>query len=175
IKVGIYDDILNIVSPGGLPNGLTEEDLAQGRSEIRNRVLARVFKELGYIEQWGSGIARIKDLCLQAGNAEPQLKAQGDFVDWEFYRPSIEQLGGSIGGSIGSSFQETMLTDRQKEILVLIQQNPKVSYRAMAEQLAINESAVKKHLNNLKDAGWLERIGGTRGYWAIMKKVGGVV
>ncbi|AGH34456.1 hypothetical protein ABD1_05650 [Acinetobacter baumannii D1279779] len=92
-----------------------------------------------------------------------------------FYRPSIEQLGGSIGGSIGSSFQETMLTDRQKEILVLIQQNPKVSYRAMAEQLAINESAVKKHLNNLKDAGWLERIGGTRGYWAIMKKVGGVV
>ncbi len=45
IKVGIYDDILNIVSPGGLPNGLTEEDLAQGRSEIRNRVLARVFKE----------------------------------------------------------------------------------------------------------------------------------
>ena len=40
IKVGIYDDILNIVSPGGLPNGLTEEDLAQGRSEIRNRVLA---------------------------------------------------------------------------------------------------------------------------------------
>lgn len=175
IKVGIYDDILNIVSPGGLPNGLTEEDLAQGRSEIRNRVLARVFKELGYIEQWGSGIARIKDLCLQAGNAEPQLKAQGDFVDWEFYRPSIEQLGGSIGGSIGSSIQETMLTDRQKEILVLIQQNPKVSYRAMAEQFGINESAVKKHLNNLKDAGWLERVGGTRGYWVIKKEFGGAV
>ena len=175
IKVGIYDDILNIVSPGGLPNGLTEEDLAQGRSEIRNRVLARVFKELGYIEQWGSGIARIKDLCLQAGNAEPQLKAQGDFVDWEFYRPSIEQLSGSIGGSIGGSIQKTMLTDRQKEILNLIQQNPKVSYRAMAEQLCINESAVKKHLNHLKDAGWLERVGGTRGYWAIKKKFGGEV
>ena len=59
--------------------------------------------------------------------------------------------------------------------LVLIQQNPKVSYRAMAEQLGINESAVKKHLNNLKDAGWLERIGGTRGYWAIKKEFGGTV
>ena len=158
-----------------MPNGLTEDDLAQGRSEIRNRVLARVFKELGYIEQWGSGIARIKDLCLQAGNAEPQLKAQGDFVDWEFYRPSIEQLSGSIGGSIGGSIQNTMLTDRQKEILVLIQQNPKVSYRYMAEQLGINESAVKKHLNHLKDAGWLERVGGTRGYWAIKKEFGGAV
>jgi ATP-dependent DNA helicase RecG len=38
IKVGIYDDMLNIVSPGGLPNGLTEADLQQGRSEIRNRL-----------------------------------------------------------------------------------------------------------------------------------------
>lgn len=45
----------------------------------------------------------------------------------------------------------------------------------MAEQLGINESAVKKHLNHLKDAGWLERVGGTRGYWAIKKEFGGDV
>ncbi|MDP2832968.1 MAG: putative DNA binding domain-containing protein [Pseudomonadota bacterium] len=64
IKVGIYDDIVNIVSPGGLPNTLTMETLLDGRSEIRNRVIARVFKELGYIEQWGSGIQRIKSACL---------------------------------------------------------------------------------------------------------------
>ncbi|WP_282958998.1 ATP-binding protein, partial [Castellaniella defragrans] len=63
IKVAIYDDLVNIVSPGGLPNGLTEADLLQGRSEIRNRVLARVFRELGYIEHWGSGLQRIKQIC----------------------------------------------------------------------------------------------------------------
>ena len=45
----------------------------------------------------------------------------------------------------------------------------------MAEQLAINESAVKKHLNNLKDAGWLERVGGTRGYWVVKEEFGGGV
>ena len=90
-------------------------------------------------------------------------------------RTIAASLSGSIGGSIGSSIQETMLTDRQKEILVLIQQNPKVSYRAMAEQFGINESAVKKHLNRLKDAGWLERVGGTRGYWVIKKEFGGGV
>ena len=185
IKVGIYDDILNIVSPGGLPHGLTEEDLLKGRSEIRNRVIARVFKELGYIEQWGSGILRIKDLCLQAGNAEPKLSVQGDFVDWVFYRVSYEGLGGSIGGSIndkvldekaGDSIEDSIavndLTSRQREILVCIQNNSRVSYRAMAEQIGINESAIKKHLNNLKAAGWLERVGGTRGYWVIKKKLG---
>ena len=46
IKIGIYDDRLEIVSPGGLPNGLTNEDIYTGKSEIRNRVVARVFKEL---------------------------------------------------------------------------------------------------------------------------------
>ncbi|WP_373056472.1 MULTISPECIES: hypothetical protein [Flavobacteriaceae] len=34
----------------------------------------------------------------------------------------------------------------------------------MAEVLQINESAIQKHLNNLKDASLIERIGGTRGY-----------
>ena len=63
------------------------------------------------------------------------------------------------------------MTARQNEILVLVQQNPKTSYRDMAVQLGINESAVKKHLNNLKDAGWLERVGGTRGYWLVKKEV----
>ncbi len=93
----------------------------------------------------------------------------------EVLRTIAANLSGSIGGSIGGSIQENILTDRQKEILVLIQHNPKVSYRAMAEQLCINEPAVTKHLNHLKDAGWLERVGGTRGYWAIKKKFGGEV
>ena len=59
IKVGIYDDIVNIVSPGGFPSSITIEDVLAGRSETRNKAIARVFKELDYIEQWGSGIKRI--------------------------------------------------------------------------------------------------------------------
>jgi len=88
IKVGVYDDIVNVVSPGGFPNTLTAEALLEGRSEIRNRVIARVFKELGYIEQWGSGIQRIKSACIAQGLAEPRIREKGDFVDVEFYRPA---------------------------------------------------------------------------------------
>ena len=87
IKVGVYDDIVNIVSPGGFPRTLTAESLTEGRSEIRNRVVARVFKELGFIEQWGSGIQRIKNSCTTHGLIEPQVRERGDFVDVEFYRP----------------------------------------------------------------------------------------
>jgi predicted HTH transcriptional regulator len=65
IKVGIYDDIVNIVSCGSYPNTINQTDIENGRSEARNRVIANIFKELGLIEQWGSGIARIKSSCLE--------------------------------------------------------------------------------------------------------------
>jgi predicted HTH transcriptional regulator len=87
---------------------------------------------------------------------------------------SIDKLGGAIGGAIedlGGAIEVSQLTERQQEILVLIRANPKVSYRSLAEQLDINQSALQKHLNHLKDAGWLERMGGTRGYWAIKKEL----
>ncbi len=86
IKLGIYDDMLNLVSPGGLPSSLTEQIILEGRSEIRNRVVARVFKELDYIEQWGSGIRRIISACASAGLATPVFREKGDFFDVEIFR-----------------------------------------------------------------------------------------
>ena len=92
VKVGVYDDIVNIVSPGALPNIVTVEDILRGRSEIRNKVIANVFKELGLIEQWGSGISRIMIACKKAGLKQPRIRERGDFVDVEFYRPKIEEM-----------------------------------------------------------------------------------
>ncbi len=88
IKIGIYDDMVNIVSPGAFPSTITQEDILEGRSEIRNRVIARVFKELNYIEQWGSGILRIKSSCKARGLKEPEVVEKGDFVDVSLYRGS---------------------------------------------------------------------------------------
>lgn len=87
IKVGIYDDIVNIVSPGSLPYNITIEDIFSGRSEARNRVVAHVFKELNLIEQWGSGINRIISACEEHGLQTPKIGEQNDFFDIEFYRP----------------------------------------------------------------------------------------
>ena len=42
-----------------------------------------------------------------------------------------------------------------------------ISRKAISEKLGINESAEKKHLDNLKEKGMLERIGGTRGHWLV--------
>ena len=60
IKIAIFDDMLEITSPGPLPDTLAPEALGTGRSEIRNRVLAPIFKDLGLIEGWGTGIRRMR-------------------------------------------------------------------------------------------------------------------
>ena len=54
-------------SPGGLVPGLTVEDMIQGTSVIRNPVLARIFEELGHIEQWGSGIPEVIQDLTEVG------------------------------------------------------------------------------------------------------------
>jgi len=77
IRISIFDDRLEVENPGLLPFGLTIEDLRQGISKLRNRVIGRVFNELGLIEQWGSGIQRMTAACREAGLAAPELEEIG--------------------------------------------------------------------------------------------------
>ena len=77
IRISIYDDRLEVENPGLLPFGLTVDDLLQGVSKLRNRVIGRVFHELGLIEQWGSGIQRMMTVCRDAGLAPPVLEEIG--------------------------------------------------------------------------------------------------
>jgi predicted HTH transcriptional regulator len=77
LRVAIFSDRIEIENPGGLPPGLTLEEVRQGVSKLRNRVVGRVFHELGLIEQWGSGIQRMTKACLQAGLPEPILQEIG--------------------------------------------------------------------------------------------------
>ncbi len=74
IRLSIFDDRLEVENPGLLPFGLTVDDLRRGISKLRNRVIGRVFHELGLIEQWGSGIQRMTAACRSAGLAPPDLE-----------------------------------------------------------------------------------------------------
>ena len=71
IRLAIFDDRLEIENPGLLPFGLTLDELPRGVSKLRNRVIGRVFHELGLAEQWGSGAQRMIAECRDAGLAPP--------------------------------------------------------------------------------------------------------
>ena len=63
IRVLMFDDRLEVISPGGLPSGISEPEYLSGRiSVLRNRNLANVFYRLGFVEIFGTGITRIKQL-----------------------------------------------------------------------------------------------------------------
>ena len=73
LRVAVFDDRIEIESPGLLPFGMTVDDMRSGVSRIRNRVVARTFRELGYIEQWGSGVPRMTAACTEMGLPEPLI------------------------------------------------------------------------------------------------------
>ncbi|MEZ4998133.1 MAG: putative DNA binding domain-containing protein, partial [Bacteroidales bacterium] len=58
-KFEIFIDRIEITSSGGLPEGLTQQEFFEGFSVPRNKELMRVFKDLGMVEQLGSGVPRI--------------------------------------------------------------------------------------------------------------------
>lgn len=77
IRVSFFDDRIEIENPGILLPGLTVDDIRQGVSKLRNRVVGRVFKELGLIEQWGSGIVRMFAEARTLGIPEPRIDEIG--------------------------------------------------------------------------------------------------
>ena len=77
IRLAVFDDRIEVENPGILPLGLTIEDIRKGVSKLRNRVIGRVFHELGLIEQWGSGIQRMTAACQEAGLPAPVLEEIG--------------------------------------------------------------------------------------------------
>ena len=67
IRVLMFEDRIEVVSPGGLPSGITEKEYLDGKiSVLRNRNLANVFYRLGFVEIFGTGIIRIKQLYEEA-------------------------------------------------------------------------------------------------------------
>jgi len=76
VQVALFIDRIEITNPGGLPFGQTMEKALSGYSRLRNHVIGRVFRELKYIEQWGSGLQRIRDICKKQGLKPPKFEEQ---------------------------------------------------------------------------------------------------
>ena len=85
IRISFFDDRIEIENPGILLPGLTVEDMLQGVSKLRNRVIARVFRELDLIEQWGSGVSRMFKEAEVLGLPEPEIVEVGMRVRFIVY------------------------------------------------------------------------------------------
>jgi predicted transcriptional regulator containing an HTH domain and an uncharacterized domain shared with the mammalian protein schlafen len=92
VQINLFDDRLEITTPGGLMPGVTISKMKEGYSQIRNKALASAFSYMKLIEGWGTGIPRLFEEMRNYGLQEPE------FIDWEdalrinLYRSSTDLL-----------------------------------------------------------------------------------
>ena len=87
VQVAIYDDRLEVTSPGGLYNGLTYEELMSGHSRLRNRTIANVLGQMGLVESWGTGIKRIMKAAEDYSLPVPEFQAFDNMFRVNLFRP----------------------------------------------------------------------------------------
>lgn len=181
IQVAVYDDRLEVTSPGGLYNGLTYEEVMNGHSKIRNKGIANIFGQMGFVEAWGSGIKRIFNAAEEYDLPEPSFQEFDNMFRVELFRNSslteVEKEIGESSEKVRRKFGENSekvriyeLTDTQKRIVELLCSDKQLSAKKIAEQLGLGSRGVEKNIKKLKDYGLLVRHGSPKnGYWEVTK------
>ncbi|MDE2762769.1 MAG: hypothetical protein OXQ94_02900 [Gemmatimonadota bacterium] len=90
VHIYLFHDRLEVVSPGGLPPGMTEADLGV-RSAPRNRLLFRLLHRMDAVEHIGTGVRRIRDLCREWDVAAPIFDISDHWVTVTFPRPAVSR------------------------------------------------------------------------------------
>ncbi len=176
VKIAIFDDMVEITSPGTLPSTLDIDDVLAGRSEIRNRVLGRFFEKLGWIEQWGTGVRKMMRLCKEQGVAAPVLKESGSFLQITFSRivqADAEKAGEGINEGINVPLNVplnvSLNVPLNEQILDLVRKNPGIQRGDLAKHLNVTEKTVSRHLSTLISERDVEHRGSkkTGGYYPV--------
>jgi predicted HTH transcriptional regulator len=78
VQVCLYDDRIEVSSPGMLYGGLDLETAKLGKSTCRNEAIAEAFHYMRIVEAWGTGLPRIINRCKEYGLPEPLFEEFGD-------------------------------------------------------------------------------------------------
>ncbi|MFN0298774.1 MAG: ATP-binding protein [Burkholderiales bacterium] len=144
IRVALFDDRLEVESPGLLPFGLTVADLPLGVSKLRNRVIGRVFHELGLVEQWGSGVQRMIAACRDAGLAAPVL----------------EEIGIRFRVTLRTAQVKSVSLDATDRAIVALVRVPEgLATREIAGSIGLTPRATRTRLAGLVALGLVHEIG----------------
>ena len=90
IQVCVYDDRIEVTSPGMLYGGLDMQSAKSGKSKCRNTAIAESFRYMGLIEAWGTGIPRMIKECREYGLREPMFEELGDSIRVTIFRENEE-------------------------------------------------------------------------------------
>lgn len=182
IRIFIFDNRVEIISPGALAGGLTEEDIRNGKTYQRNPYMATFATNALHYRGIGSGIVRIlaeypeieiindvngKEFKVIVWRKENQISTQKTDNSTQM---STQKTDNSTQMSTQMSTQKTS-GSTQEQILNILREYPQTSRKELAKIIGITEDGIKKQLANLKKAGMIERIGADNGgHWEVKPK-----
>lgn len=147
IVIRFFDDRVEITSPGGLPEGMTEEEYLYSEiSRLRNLILTDIFFRLGYIDSLGTGIQTIK-------------RAYKD----EFKKPNFEFTPNSIKVTLPVLNQRPeFISQDQESVYNLLKKHKLLSRKELSELTGFGRTKTGNLLSDLSERGLIERTGSGR-------------
>lgn len=181
IRIFIFDNRIEIISPGHLPNNLTVDKIKEGNSNIRNPILVSyAAKGLLPYHGLGSGINRAlenwphiefiddRDGCLFTSIVH---RAPLDASPLVTVSPKMSQMAPEIEASSSEMSPEKFdpSLEMASVMLAILLQQPKMTSKKLAETLGVSKRTVLRHLERLKETGAIRRVGPTKGgKWEVL-------
>ena len=172
-QIKIFDEHIWFYNPGGLPKGITIEDLYRPHSSVpRNPLIANVMYRANFIEIWGSGTHRISKEFVEAGLPEPEFKEEMDGFSVYFRKNAktiekkepIETTGYvksemERNSSIQNIIKDKNLNERQIRAVKYVIENGEISNKIYQELNSISDVTAKRELKDLDSVKVLKRSG----------------
>ena len=144
IGIAIYDDRIEIESPGLLPRELTPKTIKRShKSYPRNEIVATVLYQITYLEKWGSGIKRIMDACKAEGSPQPFWSEDGGYTVVTF---PMNKLNGRI---VTPNEPQNALQKRLEAVAAMILANGSIAISVIAQNLNVSRDSIKRDLKKL--------------------------
>lgn len=144
-KIAIYDDRLEIFSPGNFPGPILVDKTDIGVTYIRNTIITKVFRDLGIIEKLGSGFITLFESYLKRGLPKPIVTEGVGFVKCILPRPLPKD--------------QKVLTDETDLILQLLLTKQSIKSSDLITHLGVSRATATRLLSKLSTEGILEKIG----------------
>ena len=147
IRISMYEDKIEVSSPGGLPSGISEKEYLNGQiSQLRNPILANIFFRLKYIEMFGTGIKRINE-------------SYKDFV----IKPNFEIFENSIKITLPIIETKLLLTTDERIVMDILEKGNILSSSEILEMTEFKKDKLNRLLKKLIQKNYIDIIGNGRG------------
>lgn len=181
VHVDIYDDRLEIYSPGGMYDGTFVQDLdpLNISSSRRNPVIADVFARMDLMERRGSGLRKIIEAYEAEENYKEELKPEFRSTESSFTTilKNLNYVGQNVGQNVGqkddksegqNEVDKLKPDDRREKIVKIIKENPKITAYDISKKFNVTDRTIERDLKVLTDKNIIEYVGSAKGgYWKV--------